>query len=67
MKLKKTTLLVIGVVLLWGAVAVWNGVQRGDARSSSKPVTSVHSGGAHPSPDRQTATNSSQRVNIATH
>ncbi|MBP1996774.1 hypothetical protein [Paenibacillus eucommiae] len=28
MKLKKTTLLVIGAVLLWGSVALWNGIQR---------------------------------------
>jgi uncharacterized membrane protein len=67
MKVKKTTLLVIGAVLLWSVVAVWNGVHRNENKSTSISVKKVHSNEVHSGADRHTATNSSQRVNIATH
>ncbi|MEW9700111.1 hypothetical protein [Paenibacillus sp. SI8] len=30
-RIKRTTLLVIGAILLWGVVAIWNEVQRSEA------------------------------------
>jgi cytoskeletal protein RodZ len=35
MKFRKTTLLVIAAILLWGAVAVWNGLQKDRAGNST--------------------------------
>jgi cytoskeletal protein RodZ len=66
MKVKKTTLLVIVAILLWGAVAIWNEVQRSDSGDSSMKATNVHSTGSG-SKDNQTTNPSTKRVNIATH
>lgn len=45
-RIKRTTLLIIGVVLLWGAVAIWNEVQK-----KVSGVTSPHSTSAsYPTP-----------------
>jgi hypothetical protein len=40
MKFRKTTLLVIGAILLWGAVAIWNGLQKDSAGNSTTDVPS---------------------------
>ncbi|NEW04517.1 hypothetical protein GK047_00575 [Paenibacillus sp. SYP-B3998] len=40
-RIKRTTLLVIGAILLWGAVAIWNGVQRSEAGLSSPRSTTA--------------------------
>jgi starvation-inducible outer membrane lipoprotein len=66
MKVKKTTLLIIAAFLLWGVVAIWNGIQREDSKNSSTPVTAIHSNDGK-STDQQTVIRPSQRVNIGTH
>lgn len=56
-RIKRTTLLIIGVVLLWGAVAIWNEVQRMEPGVTSPRSTSA----SYPSPTQkshQTSMNS---------
>jgi hypothetical protein len=45
-RIKRTTLLIIGVVLLWGAVAIWNEVQKNESGVTSPRSTSA----SYPSP-----------------
>jgi hypothetical protein len=40
MKFRKTTLLVIAAILLWGTVAVWNGLQKDSAGNSTSDIPS---------------------------
>jgi hypothetical protein len=40
MKLRKTTLLVITAILLWGAAAVWNGLRKENAGNSTTDIPS---------------------------
>jgi cytoskeletal protein RodZ len=56
-RIKRTTLLIIGVVLLWGAVAIWNEVQKNESGLTSPRSTSA----SYPSPSQkshQTSMNS---------
>ncbi|MBD0381714.1 hypothetical protein [Paenibacillus sedimenti] len=40
-RIKRTTLLVIGAILLWGIVAIWNEMQRSEAGLSLPRPTTV--------------------------
>ncbi|MGQ7885223.1 hypothetical protein [Paenibacillus sp. WC2504] len=62
-RIKRTTLLIIGVVLLWGAVAIWNevlkiekGVPTPRSTSASYPTTDMKS--------NQTSINSGNNGNV---
>ncbi|MFD0694086.1 hypothetical protein ACFQZT_08275 [Paenibacillus sp. GCM10027628] len=40
-RIRRTTLLVIGAILLWGTVALWNELQRSDAGLSTPRSTTT--------------------------
>ncbi|MDD9269841.1 hypothetical protein ACFPES_22565 [Paenibacillus sp. GCM10023248] len=51
-RIKRTTLLIIGAVLLWGAVAIWNEVLKIEKGSTIPRSTSA----SHPQTDKSNQT-----------